>query len=61
MDLFINKTEFYFALQSSGLGVIIGAFFAIFGLKPPSPENIMGIMGVVGIFLGWAIMGYYLK
>ena len=61
MDQFFNKTEFYFALQSCGLGVIIGAFFAIFGLRPPSPDNIMGIMGVVGIFLGWAIMGYYLK
>ena len=61
MDQLINKTEFYLALQSCGLGVIIGAFFAIFGLKPPSPDNIVGIMGVVGIFLGWAIMGYYFK
>ena len=61
MDQLINKTELYLALQSCGLGVIIGAFFAIFGLKPPSPDNIVGIMGVVGIFLGWAIMGYYFK
>ena len=61
MDQFFNKTEFYLALQSCGLGVIIGAFFAIFGLKPPSPDNIVGIMGVIGIFLGWAIMGYYFK
>ena len=61
MDQFINKTEFYLALQSCGLGVIVGAFFAIFGLKPPSPDNIVGIMGIVGIFLGWAIMGYYFK
>jgi len=61
MDQFINKTEFYLALQSCGLGVIVGALFTIFGLKPPSPDNIVGIMGVVGIFLGWAIMGYYFK
>ena len=61
MDQLINKTELYLALQSCGLGVIIGAFFAIFGLKPPSPDNIVGIMGVIGIFLGWAIMGYYFK
>ncbi len=53
MYQFINKTEFYLALQSCGLGVIVGALFAIFGLKPPSPDNIVGIMGVVGIFLGW--------
>ena len=61
MDQFFNKTELYLALQSCGLGVIIGALFAIFGFKPPSPDNIVGIMGVVGIFLGWAIMGYYFK
>jgi len=30
-------------------------------LKPPSPDNIIGIMGIVGIFLGWVIMGYYFK
>ena len=61
MDQFFNKTDFYLALQSCGLGVIVGVFFAIFGLKPPSPDNIVGIMGVVGIFLGWAIMDYYFK
>jgi len=61
MEQFFNKTEFYLGLQSCGLGIIIGSFFAIFGLKPPSPDNIVGIMGVVGIFFGWAIMGYYLK
>ena len=39
MDQFINKTELYFALQSCGLGVIVGALFAIFGLKPPVRLN----------------------
>ena len=29
MDQFFNKTDFYLALQSCGLGVIIGALFAI--------------------------------
>ena len=61
MDQFFNKTELYLAFQSCGLGVIVGALFAIFGFKPPSPDNIVGIMGVVGIFIGWAIMGYYFK
>ena len=61
MDQFFNKTELYLALLSCGLGIIVGSLFAIFGLKPPSPDNIVGIMGVVGIFLGWAIMGYYFK
>ena len=61
MDQFFNKTDFYLLLQSCGLGVIVGALFAIFDLKPPSPDNIVGIMGGVGIFLGRVIMGYYFK
>ena len=61
MDHLINKNELYLALQSCGLGVVVGALFAIFGFKPPSPDNIVGIMGVVGIFLGWVIMGHYFK
>ena len=56
----VFKDNFLVAVIAS-LGVIIGAIFAIFGLKPPSPDNIVGIMGVVGIFLGWAIMGHYFK
>ena len=61
MDQLFNKSEFYLALQSCGLGVFVGVIFAIFGLKPPSPDNIIGIMGIVGIFLGWMIMGSYFK
>ena len=61
MDQFFNKTDFYLALQSCGLGVIVGALFAIFGFKPPSPDNIVGIMGVIGRFIGRAMMGYYFK
>ena len=61
MDQLFNKAEFYLAIQSCGLGVIVGVIFAIFGLKPPSPDNIAGIMGIVCIFFGWVIMGYYFK
>ena len=61
MDQLFNKAEFYLAIQSCGLGVIVGVIFAIFGLKPPSPDNIAGIMGIGGIFSGWVIMGYYFK
>ena len=61
MDQLFNKAEFHLAIQSCGLGVIVGVIFAIFGLKPPSPDNISGIMGIVGIFFGWVIMGYYFK
>jgi len=44
-----------------GLGVAIVALFAIIGFKPPSPDNLAGIMGIIGIFLGWAAAGQFFK
>ena len=61
MDQLFNKTELVSALQSGGLGVAIGALFAIIGFKPPSPDNLAGILGIIGIFLGWAAAGHFFK
>ena len=61
MDQLFNKFELVSALQSGGLGVMIGAIFAIGGLKPPSPDNLAGIMGIIGIFIGWVVVGYFFK
>ena len=59
--MILNKSELISALQSGTLGLAIGAIFAIFGFKPPSPDNLPGIMGIIGIFVGWIVSGYYLK
>ena len=61
MDQFFNKPELVSALQSGGLGVAIGVIFAIVGFKPPSPDNLPGIMGIIGIFIGWVAMGHFFK
>ena len=61
MDQFFNKAELVSAFQSGGLGVAIGVLFAIIGFKPPSPDNLAGIMGIIGIFLGWVVAGYLFK
>ena len=61
MDQFFNKPELVSALQSGGLGVAIGVIFAIVGFKPPSPDNLPGITGIIGIFIGWAAMGHFFK
>ena len=61
MDQLFNKPDLLSAFQSGGLGVMIGAIFAIIGLKPPSPDNLAGIMGIFGIFIGWAVVGYFFK
>ena len=61
MNELLNKPELISVLQSSTLGVVIGFLFAIFGFKPPSPDNLAGIMGIIGIFGGWVIGGYFFK
>ena len=61
MNELLNKSELISALQSGGLGLIIGVIFALIGFKPPSPDNLAGIAGIIGIFIGWAVMGGFFK
>ena len=61
MDQLFNKPDLLSAFQSGGLGVMIGVIFAIVGFKPPSPDNLAGIMGIIGIFIGWVVVGYFFK
>ena len=61
MNELLNKSELLSALQSGVLGLIIGIIFALVGFKPPSPDNLAGIGGIIGIFIGWAAMGYFFK
>lgn len=61
MNELLNKPELNSALQSGILGVAIGVLFSIFGFKPPSPDNLAGIMGIIGIFIGWVLGGYFFK
>ena len=46
----IEKSTLITSLQTGGLGIIIGGIFALFGYKPPSPDNLAGIFGIVGIY-----------
>ena len=61
MNDLLSKPEVISALQSGALGLAVGTIFAIFGFKPPSPDNLAGIMGIVGIFAGWVLGSYYFQ
>ena len=61
MNELLNKSEILSALQSGALGLSIGAIFAFVGFKPPSPDNLAGIAGIIGIFIGWASIGHFFK
>lgn len=42
-------------LLSTGTGAIVGFIFAFLKLPIPAPPAIQGIMGIIGIFLGYQI------
>ena len=43
--------------QALVLGIIVGAIFGAFKLNVPAPSTLAGIMGVVGLWLGWVAVG----
>ena len=57
----IEKSTLITLLQTGGLGIIIGGIFSLFGYKPPSPDNLAGILGIVGIYVGWLLVGHFIK
>ncbi|MCK8817835.1 DUF1427 family protein [Natroniella sulfidigena] len=44
------------ALISTLSGAVVGALFSFLSLPVPAPPNLAGVMGVVGIYLGFIIM-----
>ena len=61
MISFIEKNVLLSSFQSGGLGILIGGIFAMIGFKPPAPDNLDGILGIVGIYAGWALVGHFIK
>ena len=57
----IEKSTLITLLQTGSLGIIIGGIFALFRYKPPSPDNLAGIFGIVGIYAGWLLVGHFIK
>ena len=61
MNDLIDSLEMVSAIKAGLLGAIIGGVFSILKFKPPAPETLTGIMGIIGIFLGWNIISYFLN
>lgn len=49
-------TEYLLPLITGG---IVGAAFAIAGATVPAPPNIPGVLGVVGITLGYMVVAHF--
>jgi len=37
-------------------GLLVGGLFAFFEVPIPAPPNLAGVMGIVGIFLGYRLV-----
>ncbi|MBC8214604.1 MAG: XapX domain-containing protein [Candidatus Marinimicrobia bacterium] len=53
---FIVSAEFLKGVKVIILGLVLGGIFAFFKFEPPVPSNIYGLLGIIGIFLGWFII-----
>ncbi|AEJ39342.1 hypothetical protein TPY_1152 [Sulfobacillus acidophilus TPY] len=42
-------------------GFILGALFRWLKLPVPAPSSWGGILGIIGVFLGFSLMQYWLK
>lgn len=42
------------------VGIICGVIFALFKLPIPAPPSLVGILGIIGIYLGYQIVNYFL-
>jgi len=47
-----------FVVLATLAGVIIGAIFAFLRIPVPAPHSLGGVMGVVGIWLGYRIIDH---
>ncbi|MEC9487947.1 MAG: DUF1427 family protein [Halanaerobium sp.] len=42
-------------------GIVVGALFSYLKLPIPAPPNLAGVMGIVGMFLGYLLVNYFLQ
>lgn len=40
-------------------GAVVGALFRFLGIPVPAPPTLAGIMGIVGIYLGYTLVEYF--
>jgi XapX domain-containing protein len=46
-------------IKSFGTGIICGIIFSLFNLPIPAPGVLAGILGIIGIFIGYLIISNF--
>ena len=57
----LTKQEFITAFKAGLFGMVIGGLFSLLKFKPPSPDNLSGIFGILGKFFGWVLISSIVK
>ncbi|PSP72221.1 XapX domain-containing protein [Halobacteriales archaeon QS_3_64_16] len=50
--------EFVLSVLALCTGILAGALFRFLGVPIPAPPNIPGLLGIVGIYLGFKLIEY---
>ena len=61
MNELFATPELISAFKAGLLGLVVGGIFAFMKFNPPSPDNLSGIFGIIGIFLGWILVNYFIN
>ncbi|MXR20813.1 XapX domain-containing protein [Halobacterium bonnevillei] len=48
-----------FVVAATVTGLLVGALFASLRIPIPAPPNLAGIMGIVGIWLGYRLVRFF--
>ncbi len=48
-------------VQSLVAGIVLGSMFTFLGLPAPVPPTLAGVMGIIGLFVGYILMKWIKK
>ena len=48
-------------LKSFGTGIACGVAFSLLKLPIPAPGVLAGVVGIIGIFLGYVLIKFFIK
>jgi XapX domain-containing protein len=55
----VNTMNTAFVVLATLTGLVVGALFAYLRIPTPAPPSLAGVMGIVGIWLGYRLVHYF--
>lgn len=58
-EKFYQKNNMILIIKALITGLVVGLLFAVLKLPIPAPPTLAGIMGIIGVFLGFIIVNSF--